>query len=84
MEFISAIETYGIELLSEGKLIGNASLRPTQRRVLEIGYTLNRIIEARFGTEVVCALCQLAFDKIGAQAVQATVIADNHASIAFA
>lgn len=74
---------YGIELLSEGKLIGNASLRPTQERVLEIGYTLNKDYwQQGFGTEVVCALCQLAFDKIAAQAVQATVIADNHASIA--
>ena len=74
---------YGVELLSERKLIGNASLRPTQERVLEIGYTLNKDYWRQgFGTELVNALCGLAFGKIAAQAVQARVVSENKASIA--
>lgn len=74
---------YGIELLAEKKLIGNASLRPSQEGILEVGYTLNKTYWRQgMGTEVLQSLCHLAFEELAAQAVRATVVSDNQASIA--
>lgn len=74
---------FGIELRENGKLIGNASITLQDAEIVVIGYTLNKDYWRQgFGTELVNALCGLAFGEVAAQAVQARVVSENKASIA--
>lgn len=73
---------YGIELKSEGKLIGNISLRPdTEAKTVEIGYTINsRYHKQGYATEAAAALQALAQDMPQIETFIAHTIKPNLAS----
>lgn len=73
---------YGIELKSEGKLIGNISLRlDEENKTAEIGYTVNsRYHKQGYATEAATALRELVRDMPDTTILIATTIEPNLAS----
>lgn len=73
---------YGIELKSEGKLIGNISLRLDEKAGrAELGYTVNaRYHKQGYATEAAAALRDLATNLPGITTLAAQTLEDNRAS----
>lgn len=73
---------YGIELKSEGKLIGNISLRLDEEAgKAELGYTVNaRYHKQGYATEAATALRDLAKNLPGITTLAAQTLEDNRAS----
>ena len=73
---------YGIELKSEGKLIGNISLRiDTEQETAEIGYTVNADYHRKgYATEAALALKELAQNMPGVKIFLAHTTKPNLAS----